>query len=343
MKKRNLLLSSLALLVVAIVGFAGATYAWFITGTAPNVEELNVQVQSAGMIRIGVKGSDAYTTKPTVSRRDTDFVYTITEAMLQSATTPAVAGFYKNPNYSPAVPLDAITPQVTASPEALVTAPGVNGIDRIQFKAQDSAVGTIDGASDTLNYIAFDLYFMNVGAVGASPSYQVAFNTKDSYFGVKDTYSFMDRNTSAAQKAITASLRVGFVTYKWADADSEPTTPNVEIIDTIQVYEPETKTITQLASIPQITDGGAIQAIEENYIVPPTAPDATFNADYIMLFGSLNPAFDPNEPVPANNYQSEEILRLTIYIWVEGNDPDCVSLAAGGGFTTALQFLHTEV
>lgn len=359
MKKKNLLLGSLSMLVIAVVAFTGATYAWFVTGRAPTVSQIDASVINVGKIMITPYG-------PT-GRSYGDFSYNVTESSLETASIST--GFYHNPNNAvigsgdplnaTSAVLDIYGTDGTDGTGTFILGADVQGSPRLQFAGQGtSSTSNVPaeayGADDD-NYIAFDLYFLNTNvATATDPSitYGVALdlttvsaNLRKSDFYVKDAYN--GRVMTAAEKALPKALRVAFVTYDPADHTQ---------VDKTRVFQPNgTELVLATDTVARNVEGGLQNApiiaalddinaahkadVKTNALYPTTT-------SYIELF-NLNPYNTPYgaETVTtlASNYSANQnIVKLTVYIWIEGNDPDCVSGVAGGIFTSALTFTSRE-
>lgn len=363
MKKKSLLLSSLAMLVVAVLAFTGATYAWFVTGRAPSIEQIDVGVTEASVVQLGAIKSTA-APAPTSS----DYFFNLELAKLKAAET-ADTGFYYNPyNATPdPIPLEPVTPHaVTASKPTFKPAfdsAGATG----SFAPETAGPIDFDGETDSAtsialplgSYIAFDVFFINlhttknanvgvdlgipsVAPVAPATDYAYAADEKGSKVYC-DPGAFYWTDLSEAQKQVVKSVRVAFITY-----DAQPGSTNTnKSVSGIKVWDPWkgvtlTSDITQGVSGTETQWAGNTKPIgytDDNVAagVNPKYPSSPSTKSILHLF-----EIDKFDTAALGNAGWAKSTRLTVVIWIEGNDTDCVTAVAGGGFSISLKFA-TEI
>ncbi len=316
MKKKNLLFGSLALLVVSIVAFTGATYAWFVAGRAPNVGEMDVQVAEASVVKIATKQPGPGATPWAAwSSGLSEFKLTVPAAELSTSEK------YHNPNEAATPsPLNPVTPVVSgAGPVKPITQ--TNG--KISFQNEPTFDGSTytAGAANNVDYISYDLWFINVSSAAANLQ-QVYLDIESAgatdpatMFSVKGAYGSV--NTTEQQKEIVKSLRVAFITYGTDNADASAAIK--------YVYEPyDAATLTSA----DYEDMGVQAPIEY----------ATIGQSEVTDQESELKLFDIPSATAGGTLVAANLRRLTVVIWIEGNDLECVSGVSGGFFTSLIQF-----
>lgn len=339
MKKRNLLLGSLAMLVVAVIAFTGATYAWFISGREPSVQQIDIGVADASVVQLGAK-------KPTANPTGKDYFFQLPFATLSGI---GADGYYANPNTITTTPsnpnkrnLDAATPEADDDEIVFNATTG-----EVKFAGMNSALGN-QADYDSTMFIAFDLYFINLHT---SKNARVAVDAKASKIFCNETPGFYGKDSnnndivlSDAQKQVPLSTRVAFITY-----DQEPKTVDGGGGGTSE-------------SDIKVWDNFASQSVSSHGLLPGTAGDETDHAGVQEIIKYTNSLYTPKVEEDYVGYQGGEdklinlfdlepfntvadaadawkySTRLTVYIWIEGNDTDCVTAVAGGFFSVSLQF-----
>ncbi len=165
------------------------------------------------------------------------------------------------------------------------------------------------------NYIAFDLFFkIN------SDEEVISLEMADSK--VKDT----DENVNSA-----CASRVAFINYGSAGASGTATDAQAlktPVENGVTIWEPNSL---------DCVDGTPRDSIATYQGVKATSTDAFTTAGAL---GTVSPA-----PVDLKLSGDSELFTLKkginkvrVYIWMEGQDPDCTNDASGGAFSTILKF-----
>ena len=179
-----------------------------------------------------------------------------------------------------------------------------------------------DVAADTGNYITFDLYVQ----VAAGKKLQL---TKDSIV----------KMIEGETKQTHLATRVAFINLGYAStaADAKAGTLSGEV--SIKIWEPNSATRSQ-AYLNTLTDANdATKDGKQGYkgVVGANAGAPVYSTDDVDTFD-----FVGNDPVDLFDL-GEGYNRIRVYIWLEGEDLDCLNEVSGGTFSIDLKFAQAAV
>lgn len=334
MKKKSLLLSSLALLVVAAIAFTGATYAWFVSGAAPSVEEMRLRVSDVGDIKIAAMpytisawsesnyASDNYN----VNSDDAYFKSQVMIAEIENSATST----WTNPNWgTPMKYLNPVTAAKIDSTNVDEVATSLNfAAGAINFSKEGTS-NILLGGFDTENFIKYDVYFSNESTVGSD--YIVSLDLGLSRFFADTTPGYYAPGVTLnnRQREVIKSLRVAFVSDQITAAVNGSALVNGG--SGVLVYEPDAGVLgTTGWTTEQANPGNKLNIGAGSLYSTVTGSGVMdlFKISSIMNGGMIT--------------DITKIVKVSVYIWLEGNDRDCYSGVAGGYFSSSLQFAIRE-
>ena len=309
MKKtaRRAMISTICMLVVGVMSLTGVTYAWFSQGTQAQVEEFTVNVQTAsGNLMIGQASGTSISWGNTITPFNaSNPAGTLAPASTIGTTTDGAIAFY------------------SAS---------INEANAAQIK-NVVAVGESTQVGDQTfkNYVKFNFYIDNSTNSEALPVYL------DATSGVTGS----DKSELAARFAFVAQG-----TFK-PTTGAAVTTSNFALNgNSAIIFEPNYNEHTTNGAVYQAgttlgnTDGGAY--VYHGIKAAGATADTTYGrytdetvlaAVNTKLIGDTNAIVT----VPANSYQ-----MVTVYIWLEGQDADCLNDVAGAAFNVNLKLTLTQ-
>jgi len=336
--RKHLMRSSLIMLIVAAVSLSSATYAWFTSGNTGAVTGIEFSAQTSDGILIS---ADAM-----------NWSSTVTAAQIKAAQTSNLKG-----------KMCACSSAGTVS-----TAAGTKGQLQLYTtnEANKTSGVTVTGAAvatETANgFYTFDLYFKNDGSTAKKISLITDYSTESTKSSVTDgTGTDEDKDTSNA-------VRVAFVD-EGVGAETSQTPTSVKAANggtTSTIWEPNAKTHGAYALSYRfaITDDGTLPTTPVSIAADTaykylaldkaaastvglevvngaiTASKDTSTDDYtkLMAASSCPATLDIAENIPAG-----KIEKITVYIWIEGQDVDCNNAEAAGKVITNLQFKATDL
>ncbi|MBE6549264.1 MAG: hypothetical protein E7670_02425 [Ruminococcaceae bacterium] len=291
MKKtiRSAMISTIAMLVVAVISLTGVTYAWFTQGTDATVSTFNVNVQAAdGSLTIAIPGTDGALTWGT----------TITPF----SATPA----------NLLRPVSSVAADVNATTKLNFYHATVSTVD-------DTKLGTVTEVDSNItgeyaNYYTFDFYVNNMGN--------------------GTTMNVMLKENSGFTGISAKALRIGFIQYGYMNATSftdadeynQGQTPN-----TIKVFEPNKDADHSALAQVNVANNGNVDTTYALSGIP--------TADTEAIYGSTTNktaqvTFDDNytstNPTVITSVPANSVAKVTVVIWLEGQDVDCINEIASG-------------
>ncbi len=302
MKKtfRKAMLSTMAMLLVGVMSLTGVTYAWFTAGTTAAVNQFDVSVvdSAGGSIMISADG-------------DT-FAFGTT-------ATPVPTGTKLGP-VSTIGELDA------------------NGTIKF-FNGAISGATTITTSEVTgqaSNYETFDLYFYNPG------SDSISLKLSNATF---DDATEKGKSDLACRFAFVAYGSVGFngfdkskYTFSLANYNDADTTDTDTT--TVKIFEPNAETHLLTGWIEQqVNVEGALETGVYPYfgvMAASTTPINRYGAVENYTKQIKTTAIGADETIITIDKQS--VAKLTVYVWLEGQDVDCISEIAANNFKGAFTF-----
>ena len=311
--RKKALLPAIAMVLASVIALSGVTYAWFTTGNTANVQALDVNVATASGIQVSL---DAASWKSTIKAED--FV-------------TAVSGNKVTIQYPMG---DAEILPVSSAGQILRDDEGNSTGKMAMFYGMINKDGTLYSASEVEknttsegNFVAFDLYFKSSTAnqpltlkMGDTASYVKGINLAE-----RDENGEIKTTEIGTEKAV----RVAFVLFDGATSSVTTARDNTSISD-IKIWEPHST--SRANGVPEGTeDDKALSYLGfnqgfESCIVEDLATNGyasevtTFDDEQDML--TLQPG----------------INKMRVYIWLEGQDVDCVNDISFGDFRVNLFF-----
>lgn len=195
-------------------------------------------------------------------------------------------------------------------------------LSQLPFRFMSSEVDKYDGADNDAseasgknsieNWIQFDAYFQSSSDL-------------DVYLDL-DVTAFTSDETAAAKQDILYTLRVGFTVPDYSDAAD-----NVDA-DNLIVYEPfDEETTTRATTTGNIETLRYPTLLGTNYYIESdldTVDPTGANFLGIPLF----------RIIPFTTNDDQLTVKITIYIWIEGNDEECSDAAASSSFNADISF-----
>ncbi|MBE7064916.1 MAG: hypothetical protein E7384_03770 [Ruminococcaceae bacterium] len=304
--KKKALLPAIIMVMVSVIALSSATYAWFTVGNDAQLGKLDVQVVAASGIQLSL---DAASWKSSIATQD----------IIDVAVFPA-EGYSINPVstnaktnsngrldfYSAIVNADGTTLTTTAVP-----APG-------------EANGKLTPGS--ADYITFDLY--------------VKVNT------AANLYLNADSKVTSEISAGNIATRVAFVHQGFVGTNAAPgdAIKLAKSGEKAVVWEPNATTHTAEAiQLGTAFDGGAsankYKGVKAAATDVPNEPNGSHNTaleavtttdDIGVKESGLIAELEPG------------INKISVSIWLEGQDGDCVNSISGGDISTFLKFTKVD-
>ena len=298
--KKKALLPAIAMVLVSVIALSGVSYAWFTLSPKASVGELSLNVAAAQGLQISVDGV--------------------------KWTSSLVADDIKPSAYEGAVnqvPTDDIVPVSSAGiveNGKLVMYNGTteDGVTLTSEKATD-----LDANSG--NYYAFDLFFQITDA-------EVTLKL--------DTGSYVKALTDGAdpQAAKTSyAARVAFVNFGAKDTAAAQYT-NTTAIGNAVIWEPSAKLHTDGAIANGYANG---TPVDYKGVNTEGTIDLTTDTG-LAAVTTIKPLEDNQITAEAVDLLtlSKDINKVRVYIWLEGQDVDCINEVSGNVLYTALKFVR---
>lgn len=339
--KKHLLLGSVAMMVVSIVALSSATFAWFTASRTPTIEQVQIKITRSDDLKIAATADGTF------------YNYLLTSVIEAAAptegnwdTTLGVTGYQMEP----------VTP-VYADPDVDGTLDLTSNELSFQYMsftapvdtdtndtwgagdtfARDGVVNDLSGGDSRVtdrntqyDYVKFNVYFK---ATSKQDIYLDCYNTKVSTL-----------NATGEQADADAAMRIACVN---AAGDISIFEPN----DTKEGDSRATPSYADIVGTADYTLDGT--SIGENYF-----DWILYNTKYATSYMTQSAATtayttwqstrdEADEPAfglklyaydPATVAADYSVTKVTIYIWMEGNDLDCVDAIAGGNITLDFAF-----
>jgi len=342
---RKAILPSIIALGAAVASFTTVTYAWFTSGSSAKVNDITIDVKSASGLQIGINNFNE------TNNAFGSFSSLATFEMAKAGYTQATA---ETTGY-------VMTPCSSAG--------NVNSSGNLEFftatlntNKGSAPISKIDAVShsDTLGsnpYVLFDLFIENTGAAKKVFLTNTIVKAKDSTkvgtelsarigFVNEGVYDATQGTTPHKYFKVDKKLWLGHV-----EADVEHEIVGVDGKQAT-IYEPNNTThTTNAVSKYNLLDG--ITAVTDSAYVSTYALKATKtasaestddierfadNATYYSKDVTLKNTSDTYFNVAANN-----VTKIRVFIWCEGQDMDCLNDVAGTGFIVQLGFDAAEI
>lgn len=308
--KKRAFVSAIAMLIVSAIVLTSSTFAWFSMSKEASVESMDLTVSSPEGIQIS-----ANATTWTASLKVDEIFDNNPKA---TSRYDAYAG---NNNLYPA-DLFPVSSAFAAADSATGYANFYKTTLDANAKATISAVTQSKESQNDAGFIAFDLFF------------KVAEGVKV-YF---DKSTFTD-TTENSGNSINTALRVAFTPLGTVSIGTDAAT--VQALNTFT----SSKTISYEVDSVNRSDDAAELGIQPGYIetkyMQSNTGNGTIATNGIVNAGTSIKGTAIKDTDNASNKAfnlDAGITKVRVYIWVEGQDVDCLNSVSGAAFTAALKF-----
>lgn len=336
----------LILLVLTAILSITATYAWFSSQRDVDVTGIKLNVEVAESMQISLDGEKWYQSITIDNMRQFYGTY--------SVTTTAQAKSGDNTNY---VPMDLlpVSTQGTVSEGKLQFMKGSSELEGTTTKATltacseadltaDATITTKEGGQANHPYLVFDMYLRNYSKA-ADDALEMNIGSR---VWVSSTDAASQEGTGKEGTGLENCARVGFVVYEnTADItasgddirDLSSTTPSA-----VSIWEPNSKEhITEVitagratADTEATTYAAAYNAsgyeISDVYSSsdPNVAAQVTFKPEYDTSSGTTTKTTITDIAGANVRIKGNVVTKVRVYIWLEGQDVDCINTASQG-------------
>lgn len=303
--RKKALLPALSMALASVIALSGVTYAWFTTSPTAQVSGMDVNVQSANGIQISL---DAATWKSNITAQDI-----LNGIAKQGGTYTGSANQYPTGEIAPVSTAGNITSE--GKMEMFYGEIDKNG--NLTTSAQAEKETSTEG-----NFIAFDLFVKS-----ASPQ-KLKLNLGDSLSRVKGIIVGSDAsNEAGTEKAV----RVAFL-----DLGNSATAAGARGLkgnDKTKAVIWEPNSATRAAGVEaesgKLNYFGINSEIKEGKALNDLGASAT----------EITDTFDETKDIVE---LETGINKIRVYIWLEGQDVDCVNEISFGDFSVNLAFSVPE-
>lgn len=333
------LLSVIAMLVVAAVALSSATYAWFVNNSTVTVETMTFQATTAQALLVAVKNAAGNVVTPYKNFVSNDDI----------ETTAAFTTMFTDP----LIPASVVLTGTAANDQAFGTFYKSNGHTSTTTGLLDEFV-TADLGTTTYDVKKIPLSFMS------SIDMDVYFNYTDlqNILVEAAAATVVNGADAAAQRTgIAKALRVAIVAdgtvniFQFSEdhitgANFNTDYTNLATVDgatgtdvtTLQVEATATyagiKTLNDAKNVTEVATLNVTNTTNAAAYFPTTASTAaTAQTDIAGYVNGKTPLFSLVASVPED---------VTIYIWLDGVDQDCISVLSQYNFATNFSFVGAQ-
>jgi len=331
--KKQAVFPVLMLLVVTALALIGSSFAWFSMASTAKVQTITGTVEDAGLGLMISQDAENFTS--TIQLGDTAKTF-VNPATLHQVSSSNGKSFWdaeilaKDAN-GIATSIKTTANDTVASSGGRMFGKYNNGTEIVAMTISNAQYVTTAGVKSDKNtagstpnlasYMVFDLFFQaeNAGKL------------------------YLDKGTelvAGEDQNADKAIRVAFISYSTAENGTAAVTETTEGITTI--WEPN-PTETEPSSGVYVDTYGVTSA---GTFVPYTN-DATYTAKQIVvlsdkLFNSTT-AWNTDSNAPTADIQhiatlAKGVTKVRVVVWLEGNDPDCVSTVAQNTISLTLNF-----
>jgi hypothetical protein len=316
--RKNMLRSSAAMLLVSALALTTATYAWFTKGDSGSVGEFYLTAESANGIELSADAETWYSTLPW------DQITGVTDS---SKVIPSTS--------------DKITP-VSTSASALDN----NGNLKLYAVSVDQTTNlvTINQvaagiSSNVANCIKFNFYVKNEGNTDLNFELNLADST------AATTKSTTIDTTAKAVRV--AFINQGSVVIGTINDNGTTYIDSVKSVKTsstanVKIWEPNpTKATTSTYVTTKAINGELVPANTETESGSVTKKNVMLS-DNVVTEGAVlvdqTTSKGTTGTTTLATLKANTITKMTVYVWLEGQDADCTNQAAAGSVTFNLKF-----
>lgn len=351
-KSKRKVLLLLVLLVLTAIMLSASTYAWFTSNRTVTIEDINVNVAASGGIQISVDGSSWKSIITNADLTNAHTTYTAATNQIPDTLKPvSTAAKTLDDNGYLSMWLGTVTTSETTTNmgEYILSTEDVSTV------GDNSVSPVVPNQGTDGNFVMFDVFLRLDDSSNTTD--QMLYLTNGSNVVVQQSASDLGTQNSA---------RVAFIKESQIATGSSLT--QIQALKTtdasnIYVWEPnyDTHTSTGLSNAysyynsanngqqyttaqagTQITYFGTIGAVAVNDDVLLSKANATDNS---TKFASITPGIKTEANWSTGNTYKQlfgltpnNITKVRIYFWIEGQDIDCENNASGGRLTLKLQF-----
>jgi hypothetical protein len=307
--RKNMLRSSVAMLLVSVLALTTATYAWFTTGNGGKVEEIALTAATAAGIELS---ADAENWSGIITKKDL--------IALEDAENNKVNQMLNGES-------DRMEP--------LSSYGAVSGGVLTMYKGTISEDGTFTAeknSGNTNNYVKFDFYVRNTNSEDATLYLDL---TNASVSEVEDEDA--DRATG-----VDNAVRVAFI-------DQGGAGNGISIINTTDAPGDARKlTGNKTSALVWEPNDNDKAAVVNGTITSSSDKTAATVVNGVATGSSSLKVLETVNKDSTTKYVSiatigaNRISKVTVYIWLEGQDPDCTNYASGGKFNVNLVFSNKD-
>ncbi len=294
----------LLMLLVGILSVTSVTYAWFTSGDDATMDQIDVGVSAADGVLVSWTGQQG-----------------TWKSHLVIGEMPTGVGYEYNKKPNSISPVSTVN-QLTAVEGKTDFRPNF-----FVANLQNNGEITSSAAPDTGNYICFDFY--------------VKLDSNLSLY-LKDTSAVDNKPTNG--KNINLSTRVGFINQGSTTYSGENNKLGTfrDAENTMVIWEPNHEAHISSANVggsTQLENGalkyfGIKQESGTSFPIYPTGdtPDAL---EVVTTYTDNQLTSTDKQPTPVLNLKAG-VNKVSVYIWIEGQDVDCLNDVAGTEFSTLI-------
>lgn len=308
--KKRAFVSAIAMLIVSAIVLTSSTFAWFSMSKEASVESMNLTVSSPEGIQISANASTWTASLKVDEIFDTD-----------PATTSRYDAYAGNNNLYPA---DLIP--VSSAFAAADSATGYANFFKTTLddnaKATITSVTQSKDSQDAAGLIAFDLFFKVAEAQT-----------------VKFGGSTFTDTTEGSGNSINTALRVAFSPLGTVAIGTDAATAQA-----LNSFTANKTVSYEVDSVNRSDDAAALGiqpgALETKYMQSITGNGTTAVNGVVNAGTSINgKAVKDTQDASLKTFDLDAgITKVRVYIWVEGQDVDCLNSVAGAALTANLKF-----
>jgi hypothetical protein len=298
--RKNMLRSSAAMLLVSALALTTATYAWFTNGHAGKVDTFSLTAANAYGIELS---ADAKKWQGTITETD------LTNASTSNHFTDSTA----------------VSPLSSAG----TVSSGKMTLYTCTVDSETLAVTSATTDDSNANLIRFDFYVRNSNAEDATLNLDLSANGAS----VKGTTADSKKSTG-----IEKAVRVAFIDQGNVTIDSGSDVTTLAGGSTALIWEPNSDNLETFAINGTISSGvylGTKGIVERTY----NSGSGTYSTpDYLKSQTTTKAAPSGQTYVSLVKIPKNSLSKVTVYVWLEGQDVDCTNNTAGGSMDINLIF-----
>ncbi len=316
--RKKALLPALSMALASVIALSGVTYAWFTTSPTASVTGMDVNVKAANGIQISL---DAKTWKSTISSDDIkDFINGRAADVYPGAVNQFPDGYATGDNIE-IMPVSSAGNVTNGKLEMFYGEIDKDG--KLTTTAEEEADRTNGG-----NFVAFDLFINNT----AGKEQPLKLDKVGDLSVVSASTAFKGNDNAKAETAV----RVAFIHLGSVAAGDFKGAWNLQDGSSAVIWEPN----SEVHPVGVVDANGEAPDGKEAYM----GVKAEFEAKELTELGtsevSAVETFDATKDIIT---LGKGINKVRIYIWLEGQDVDCVNQISYGDFVANMSFSVPEI